>query len=178
MKLFTCIILLTWVFQSFAQTEVYDLSIQDLQGKIVKLGKYKGQKILIASVTPDNLERGGLRFLDSLQQVYPRVAMIAVPAMDFGGAKNAEIMTNIRNENSKGLIIGSPANVKKNKGKDQNSLLKWLTNLSDNKHFNDDVDTDNQLYVISESGILYAVLLKDAPVAVIDIVLRQADIKE
>ena len=60
---------------------------------------------------------------------------------------------------------------------DQNALMKWLTNSSENNRFDAEVSTDNQLYVISESGILYAILEKGAPLKVLETVLGQKDIQ-
>ena len=55
--------------------------------------------------------------------------------------------------------------------------MQWLTHAGQNIHFDADVTTDNQLYIISESGILYAVLEKGVPPGVIDQLLKQEDVK-
>jgi len=177
MKLFILLVMF-YPGRLMAQSSVYNLSIQGLDGKTIKLSDYKGKKILIASASPDALKNDGLRFFDSLQSAYPQIVVIAIPANDFGGTKNTEIIDEIKSDVSKHIIIASPADVKKNKGRDQNSILKWLTSISDNTHFDDDVQTDIQSYVISESGILYAVLLKTADPAAFKNILTQEDMKQ
>lgn len=162
-----------------AQSSFYKMSIESINGKTIQLSDFKGKKIVIASVSPDRLKNGGLMYLDSLQLAYPNVAIIVVPANDFGGQNDASIISDIRNTSSSlHVMMTAECGVKKDNGSKQNSLLKWLTNASSNVHFNDDVETDDQLFVISESGILYAVLVNEFPDNVIKNVLTQVDIKQ
>ncbi|MFT3751285.1 MAG: hypothetical protein QM768_23440 [Agriterribacter sp.] len=53
------------------------------------------------------------------------------------------------------IIISAPSMVKKSAAGNQHPLLKWLTNVSENGHFNDDVLRDCQLFMINEYGVLY-----------------------
>jgi len=43
-------------------------------------------------------------------------------------------------------------------GTSQHPLLKWVTNKPENGHFEHDVDESGDLFVISETGRLFAVL--------------------
>src|SRR5580765_7724262 len=72
-----------------AQSSLYDISIPGLNGKTISMSDYKGRKIIVAAVSPDNLQNGQLRFLDSLQLSNPSLAVIAVPATDFNGANDS-----------------------------------------------------------------------------------------
>lgn len=162
----------------FVKTSIYDLQIQTVEGNKIKMSEFKGKKILIASISPENLETGGLAFMDSLQLANPSVVVIAVPASDFGGDRNTEIMLTIKDNTSRKIIVAEQADVKKEKNKSQNALMNWLTHEMENFHFDTDVTTDNQLYIISESGVLYAVLEKTVPVGVLDKLLKQEDVKE
>ena len=86
-------------------------------------------------------------------------------------------LNNIKNNTSDKLVLSGTVQVKKDKGNNQNPVMQWLTDGNKNSHFNADVETDQQIYVISESGVLYAVLEKGVLPSVIDQVLKQADVK-
>jgi glutathione peroxidase len=160
------------------QTSIYDIQIQTMDGKTISMSAYKGKKIMIAAVSPDNMQAGGLDFLDSLQKAHPSVTVIAVPALDFGGQQNTEILGSLKTIAPKNIIITISAQVKKTAGLQQDHLLYWLTHSSENSHFNAEVETDNQIYIISESGILYSIMEKGTKLAIIDQALKQVDIKQ
>jgi glutathione peroxidase-family protein len=174
------ILILLFLFQGeiVAQKDLSDIQIQSLDGTIIAMKNFEGKKILIASASLDNFQNHRLNFLDSLQVANPSVVIIAVPALDFGGVRNESIIESIKNRPPGNIIVATPGEVKKNKGEKQSRLLRWLTNDADNSHFNAEVATDDQLYFISESGILYAVLEKGVPAAVIDQLLKQDDVKQ
>lgn len=161
----------------FVKTSIYDLQIQTVEGNTINMSEFRGKKILIASISHTNLQSEGLVFLDSLQLANPSVVIIAIPANDFGGTGNAETLTAIINKTSRKIIVTAPADVKKEKDRTQNSLMKWLTSNLENFHFDAEVNTDNQLYFVSESGVLYAVLEKGVPTEIIDKLLKQEDVK-
>lgn len=175
---YVLILLSLFPLDLLAQKNFFDIQIQSLDGRVIDMNNFKGKKIVVASVSPDNLQNHRLSFLDSLQASNPSVVIIGVPAFDFGGSKNEEIMGDIKKNISSHVIITTPGEVKKDKGVNQNKLLRWLTNAADNSHFNGDVVTDDQLYFISESGTLYAVLEKGASVKLIDDLLKQEDVKQ
>lgn len=160
------------------KTSFYDLQIQTLEGNTISMSDFKGRKIFIASISPDNLEVGGLAFMDSLQLAHPAVVIIAVPARDFGGSRNTQILLSVKGNVSRRIIVAAPADVKKANQRSQASIMNWLTHDSENSHFDAEVTTDNQIYIISESGVLYAVLEKGVPAGVIDQLLKQADINQ
>lgn len=162
-----------------AQSSFYNMSIEGINGKTIQLSDFKGKKIVIASVSADRLKNGRLSYLDSLQLAYPLVTILVVPAGDFGGQGDSLIINNIKkNIASLHVMIAAESAVKKDKGIRQSPLLKWLTNASSNVHFNDDIEADDQLFVISESGIVYAVIVNEFSGNVIKNILTQADIKQ
>jgi glutathione peroxidase-family protein len=163
---------------SMAQSRVYDISIQGIDGKSISLASYQGKKILIAAVSADNLQKGQLRFLDSLQAGNPAVAVIAIPASDYKGANDSLVIDGVKKSSTLRMQVAAADGVKKTNGSKQNRLMQWLTSVSSNTHFDLDVTTDNQLYVISESGVLYAVLEKGAPASLINQLLKQEDVKQ
>lgn len=161
-----------------AQNKIYDQSIQTLDDRTISMSRFSGSKILIASVSPDRLKKKTLAQLDSLQTANPSVIVIAVPALDFGGSDNTELVAQIKKNNARKIIITTASEVKKENGDRQSGLLQWLTHGTKNSHFDTEVATDNQLYFISESGILYAVLESGAPSSLVDKLLKQEDVKQ
>ncbi|MEO8762729.1 MAG: hypothetical protein ABI416_00485 [Ginsengibacter sp.] len=159
----------------FSQSSIYDLSITTSPGKIVSLNEYRGRKILIAPVNPLSLQKEKVvGYWDSLQAANPKVILIIIPANDFlisgdsVAVKNAVV----------NILVSERTKVKKDKGSGQHPVMQWLTDSGKNAHFNAEVETESQLYFISESGVLYAVSDQAAGQAVIDNVLKQADIKQ
>jgi glutathione peroxidase len=164
--------------QPLFQTSIYDIRIQTLEGKIISMSAFKGKKIMIAALSPDNMQSGSLDFLDSLQKAHPSITIIAVPALDFGGQQNVEILSSLKTITTQNIIITASAQVKKTAGVQQDHLLYWLTHSSENSHFDAEVVTDDQLYIISESGILYSVMEKGTKPDIIDQALKLGDIKQ
>lgn len=56
----------------------------------------------------------------------------------------------------------------------QHPLFKWLTHVTENNHFDEDVDYASKLFIISRTGILYGVLPKEVPKAVLMQLLNQS----
>jgi len=160
------------------QDGLYDRHVSTADGQALNMADFKGAKILVAAVSPPLLQKGRMAFLDSLQQAFPTVKMIVIPAQDFDEQKQADrVVVELQGRPAQKAALASPASVKKT-ARDQHWLMRWLTNAEFNKHFNTEVNTDEQIYVISESGILYAKLEKGVPLKVIEEVLRQEDVKQ
>lgn len=162
----------------FGQPGLYERHVSTADGRSLNMADFKGAKILVAAVSPPLLQKGRMAFLDSLQQAFPTVKMIVLPAQDFDQEKQADrVVAELQSRSAKEAVLAQPAWVKKT-ANDQHPLMQWLTNAQYNKHFNTEVYTDEQIYVISESGILYAKLEKGVPLKVIEEVLRQEDVKQ
>lgn len=177
MKLF----LLAMIFYSgdlLAQSQVYNISMRAIDGTSFSMSSYKGKKIVVLSVSPDNIKNGQLAVLDSLQVANPTFVVIAIPATDFKGSNDSIKIDAIKNNNPWHVIVTAADVVKKSNGTKQNRLLQWLTNSSQNTHFDADVTTDVQMYFISESGVLFGVLEKGAPTSLISQLLTQPDVKQ
>ena len=177
MKLFLLAIII-YSGQVIAQSQVYDINIRAIDGTTISMSAYKGKKIVVSSVSPDNMQNGQLAFLDSLQVSNPSVIVIAVPATDFRGIDDSLKIEAFKKNSPLHIIVAAAGGVKKSNGIKQNGLLQWLTNSSQNTHFDADVTTDVQLYIISESGVLYGVLEKGTPPSLINQLLKQPDVKQ
>ena len=164
--------------QIIAQSKLYDINIRTIDGTPISMADYKGKKIVVSSLSPDNMWDGQLAFLDSLQVSNPAVIVIAVPATDFKGSNDSLEIESLKGTSHQHVIITAADLVKKVNGSNQNRLLQWLTNASQNTHFDSVVTTDAQLYMISESGVFYGVLEKGTLTALINQLLKQQDVKQ
>lgn len=160
------------------QKTIYEYEIATADGSKIPVSGFKGSKLFIAVASPEQLEKGVKRFLDSIQKAYPKIVVIAVPSSDFGGSRNESIIAEIKSSSQSKIFVASLTAVTKAKGAQQNSLFQWLSNASLNRHFEADVVGDVQFYLVSESGVLYSVLEKGVPPEVITTVLKQEDVKE
>jgi len=163
--------------QSFAQQSIYDLDLQTIDSNRIMLNTYTGKKMLIAAISPDNLEKSGLVFLDSIQTRYPSLQVIIIPSLDYGGDRNKEIMISISKNKLKKTLVAGADSVSKSSSARQNAVMHWLTHVEENTHFGQDSNTDFQLYLVNESGVLYAALDKGVRLKVLDDVLNQPDFK-
>jgi hypothetical protein len=163
-----------------SQTSIYDLDIPSAYGGKLGLQDYKGHKLVIAVVSVEELNRkGALQFWDSLKTANPKVGIIVIPAGDMDTVANdSAAMAGIKSKPSEKFILSESSPVKKDKGEKQHPIVRWLTNVKQNKYFDADVESDQQIYVISESGILYAIMAKGVPTAVLNEVLKSGDVKE
>lgn len=171
MKLYSILLLCFCLQELHAQTSVYDIDIKSLDSTVIRLSAYKGRKVLIAVVSPSRLYRQKLKFLDSLLDTYPSLVVLAIPSSEFGDKYDLENLTPVRVNRMKRVIVSASGKVKKAALSQQNGLVKWLTNVSENTHFDGDVLTDDQLYIISESGELYAMMEKGVPLKAIRMAL-------
>lgn len=84
--------------------------------------------------------------------------VIAVPALDFGKSENNSDYAKLVNELSLDFVVAKAVHTRKSAGPKQHSLFKWLTDVNENSHFNYDVETIGQLFIVSKNGVLYSVL--------------------
>lgn len=160
-----------------AQKTIYDHSVIDTDGKSISLGDFSGSKILIAAVNYDELSSTtGFIFWDSLQKVFPDLKIVLMPAIDMNADSNKILSVNTSFLLNEKMTISSPQKVKQDEGADQNDVMDWLTDVDNNFHFQTDVKSDRSMFVISESGVLYAILDKGSPLDLISQVLQQKDI--
>lgn len=191
MKLILSLFLLCFLHTT-GQVSFYDLKVQTAYGGRFDLLQYKGQKVVVAAVNIDNFKKKtALQFWDSLQAAHPKIAFVLIPADDHdstvkGGdtpvadsvatTEDSTILQDVKGRVSERMVLAEMGKTKKAQGDRQHPLMQWLTNVKLNKHFNLEVESDVQIYVISESGELYSVLTKDTRPAILNAVLRQEDV--
>lgn len=178
MKIFIIALTLLIGNELLAQSSIYKINLQTIDGKTINFSDYQGKKIMLASVSPEIMKAQGLRFYDSIQKINKNLVIIIIPASDFGGSRNSEIINAVKSDTVKHVPIATLSPVKKDKGASQNSVMKWVTSTTGNTHFNDDIQTDMETFLISESGILYAMFAKGASLESFKNALAQVDVKQ
>ena len=139
------------------------------------MSSFKEKKILISAFNASKPDAGFLKYLNSLQS--EKVTVIAFPSIDFGGSSNETQLKQLKDSIGLSLIMIKPGYVRKSRSNDQNQLFRWLTKKEENTHFDLDVERTDQLFIISEKGILYSVLQKGVSGTVLTQVLDQAPVE-
>ena len=152
------LILLLSTFTSTAQTpptDIYSIPIFDLNGKEIKLSKYKGKKILIVNTASNCDYAYQYEALQELHSKYSdKVVVIAFPSNDFGKQEpgsDYEIKKFCEINYKTTFPIASKIKII---GKDIHPLYKWLTNAQLNGWNKKAPKWNFYKYLIDEKGRL------------------------
>lgn len=168
-------ILLAAALVSFStQRSIYDTAVHDLEGGQINMSSFQGKKIAILVFNGTSPDGTQLAYLDSLQKAMSSLRVIAVPVLELGANVKNNDLKSLQTELNLEILITQPVKAKKNAGSNQHSLFKWLTDVQENTHFNYDVETDGQLFIVNEKGMLYSILRKQTPKAFTSHVLNQS----
>ncbi|WP_316748297.1 glutathione peroxidase [Pedobacter gandavensis] len=149
----TLLILLSLIFTPPAKS-IYDFSFKTIDGKEVKLSKFKGKKILIVNTASKCGFTPQYEELEKLSKQYGKdVVLIGFPAGNFGGqelATNAEIQDFCKKNFGVTFLLSEKVSVK---GEDINPLFKYLTSAP-NPDFTGDINWNFEKFLINEKGEL------------------------
>lgn len=149
----TLLILLSLMFTPPAKS-IYDFSFKTIDGKEVKLSKFKGKKILIVNTASKCGYTPQYEALEKLHKQYGKnVVLIGFPAGNFGGqelATNAEIQDFCKKNFGVTFLLSEKVSVK---GTDINPLFKYLTS-EENPDFTGDINWNFEKFLINEKGQL------------------------
>lgn len=142
----------------------YQLQCKDLDQHTINLTAFRGKKVIVTEFDAGKPDRNQLLSLDSLyRQHASSLAVIAVPVEDFSAAMPVKTLKGLLIDTLKlSYPIAAIGKAQKKNANNQYQLLQWLTNKSLNRHFDRDIDEAGQLFVVSESGVLYATLKHQA----------------
>lgn len=156
------------------QSSIYDIQLQAANGAPVNMTTFANKKILITVFDAANPDRKQLRFLDSLRKADTAINIIAVPSNEFGsGTETNSAIISLTKSLKPGFLVTAITKVKKSSGNNQHPLFKWLTDVKENGHFNTEVETPGQLFLISKTGVLYGVLDMKVPESILQQALNQ-----
>lgn len=141
---------------AYAQTSLYDFTVEDINGNEYALSQLKGKKVLIVNTAS---KCGNTPQYEGLQELYEKYGdddfmIIGFPANNFGKQEpgtNEEIATFCSLNYGVTFPMMSKISVT---GDDQHPLYKWLTSKSENGLENSKVGWNFQKYMIDEEGQL------------------------
>jgi glutathione peroxidase len=133
---------------------VYDFTMKTIDGKEVKLSKFKGKKILIVNTASKCGYTPQYEDLEKLHKKYGKeIVLIGFPAGNFGGqelATNTEIQDFCKKNFGVTFLLSEKVSVK---GADINPLFAYLTN-KENPDFTGDIKWNFEKFLINEKGEL------------------------
>lgn len=175
MKFIICILFILTGGWLQAQTSFYDQALALTSGKVINMSSFKERKVLLVILSPTSLrEKSSEKYLGKIQSEFPDLSVIVLQSnigADTTSFTDVKQYDTISNTSFSNVVSG---------GKDQaqtDPLLHWLTDSTSNLHFRTNTISDEQLYVISESGVLYAVLGKGVSDALLKEILTAKDVK-
>ena len=149
----TLLMLMTLLFNPPTKG-VYDFSFKTIDGKEVKLSKFKGKKILIVNTASKCGYTPQYDDLEKLHKQYGnKLVLIGFPAGNFGGqelATNSEIKEFCTGKFNVTFLLAEKSSVK---GADINPLFKYLT-TAENPDFTGDINWNFEKFLINEKGQL------------------------
>jgi glutathione peroxidase len=138
-----------------ATQSVYDIKINNLEGKPMNLSLFKGKKILIVNVASKCGFTPQYRELQLLQDNYKdSLIVIGVPCNQFGNQEpgsSAEIKEFCEVNYGVSFLLTEKVEVK---GANQHPLYTWLTDKTINGKTDSKVKWNFQKYLIDETGHL------------------------
>jgi glutathione peroxidase len=152
----------------------YNLAIHNLNDSTINMSSFQGRNVLIAEFDASNPDHDFLTTLDSLRSSDTRLVVIVVPATDFNGNLNSGQLQSLKSAVKGNYLVSETGKVSKSSGNAQLPLFKWLTDVSENTHFDTDVTVEKQIFLVSSKGELFAMLGKDTPFELISTLLENA----
>jgi len=133
---------------------IYDFTMQDIDGKEVKLDRYKGNVVLIVNVAS---KCGFTSQYEGLQAIYTTYkdrgfVVLGFPANNFLGQEpgtNEEIKQFCSSKYNVTFPMFAKISVK---GKDQSPLYKFLTEKETNKEFAGDISWNFNKFLVNRDG--------------------------
>lgn len=148
-------ILFSGLFFGNENQGIHTFTVKDIDGKDIKLNRYKGKVVLIVNVAS---RCGYTRQYADLQKLYEQyqnkgLVILGFPANNFGGQEpgtNEEIKLFCSEKYDVSFPMFSKVSVK---GSDMHPLFKTLT-TSTNKNFTGDINWNFEKFLIDQNGNL------------------------
>jgi len=161
MKIIVLIIFFLFCSKLSYEQSVYSFSITTAEGQQHSLQEYGGKNILILvlPVTQTGNDSLYLKWVDSVAAAHAEdLQVIGVPSYEDGYTNNmaAALNTFYRQFLNARLLISSGLNTHKT-SVTQHALFAWLTNSSQNIHYDKDVAGTGQMFFITGQGTLHGV---------------------
>lgn len=158
MKTILICLFLAFTANSVGQT-AYTLSVKDEDGKDIDVSKYQGKKLLVIVAKKQEPDLQKFKQLNALYKTARRQAEFLVVVTGEFDSRTNNFFTK-ENIDSLGLnfpVVSLGKTKRGNSG--QSALFKFLTDRNQNGRFDIDVEVPWQMFALTESGKLYAVML-------------------
>ena len=151
----------------------YGLSFTTVDGAKVAMSTLAGKKVILFAINGSHPDLTTLRYVDSIGvQDQDSVAVLAFPALDLDSTATSPALSRMRDSLGLHLLIAQPVWVQKGAGAGQDPVFQWLTSISQNGHFNRDVEEEGQLFVVSRHGMLYSIVNRNMVHAILTNVIN------
>ena len=135
-----------------AQTNIYDITINSIDDKLIDLNQYKGKNVIFVNVASYCGYTGQYAELQELQETYDDLEIIGIPCNQFlfqEPKSQSEIKQFCSANFGVTFMMTEKINVK---GKNQHDLYKWLTNKELNGSEDSYVKWNFQKYLVNKKG--------------------------
>lgn len=142
---------------------IYDYTVPKIDGGMQPLSAYEGKKMLIVTLPVEQTATADsfLYSLDTLANAHTsNLQVIAVPAYEDGytPAQKNQLTQWYQSKLGTGIFITEGLYTRRTSGTQQHPLFKWLTDATENSHFNMDVTGPYYKFFVKADGSLYGVL--------------------
>ncbi len=153
-------------------SSLYSIRFEQADGGVIEMSSFKGKRFMVVVVDP---ERPDIAYLDQVRSVAGSSSasphIIAVPASDLEEGKSKAAAPAAFAALHKSITLSKAVDAGKRSAK-QHPLLKWLTAVEGNGHFDRDVE-DGLIFMINEKGVLYGVHSKQLSPKLLKEVMEQ-----
>ena len=153
-SIFTFVLGFAWS-AGYAQQRIYDFKVTTLEGKTLKLSKFKGKKILVVNTTSVETNNPEYAELEALSKRYKdKLVVIGFLAVDFLKRPGTEDFSpRDRSEYKVSFPLCAQVSLS---GPNIAPIYKWLTDVNYNHYRTTEIKWDLQKYLINENGELIA----------------------
>jgi len=155
-KYFIILIAIFMSATAFSQN-YFQLSFKKLNGDTVSVNSYAGKKTMYI-ILPLNQTNPVFSQLEAFKNRYQdSIRIVGILSIEEGFESSSIGSIQSMYQNLK-IIVSEGMNTKKASGVSQGAIMKWLTNKTQNLHFDVDTVGIGLKFFVSESGVLFAVL--------------------
>lgn len=145
----------------FAQdsTNVYKIRFKAIDSSNINMSDYAGKQILVVEFDALNPNSAQLQSLDSLAKSRSgSLQVIGIPVNNTDTSISKKTLIKLLRDTLRLSFVISDMGHANKSSNSQHTLLKWITHVSSNTHFDSDIIDDGRMFMISQAGVLYASL--------------------
>ena len=157
MKKYLIILIAFFISVNLFSQNYFQLSFKKLNGDTENVNDYGGKKTMYI-ILPLNQNDPGFSQLQAFKTRYlDTIRVVGILSLEDGFKASSANSIQAMYSNM-GIIISEGMKTKKSSGANQSALMKWLTDKTQNSHFDMDAGGIGHKFFVNESGRLFAVL--------------------